>query len=137
MIACACRYARRASRERPAAGRLAYASKLASGLILLICRRFGPGVALVAVRGVVPKMAPALAALPALVKSAWVWLGGLSIATATAVSIGAAPAPVPVDSVPPAQVECAVRVDARHETCAVAGDGIAGRAVDEAGASVR
>ncbi len=110
LVACACRYARRATTEpaRGWYGRCLYAGRLAAGLVLLAGRRFGPGVALVAARGVLPKLAPALAALPALAKSAWVWLAGFSLAAMTALSVGSAPAPpAPGDPPAPAATECA------------------------------
>ncbi len=110
LIECACRYARRASRrlgpDRRGAG-LAYAGRLAAGLVLLAGRRFGPGVALVAARGVLPKLVPALAALPALVKSAWAWVGGFSLAALTAVTVGSAPTRPPALSPAAAEISCA------------------------------
>jgi hypothetical protein len=117
VIRCACRYARKASgweADHSPRARLAYAGRLVAGLALLTGRRFAPGVALVAARGVLPKLAPALGAVPALLKSAWVWLGGFSLAAATAVTIGGAPHPVPADGVQaPAAVECPATPDAR------------------------
>lgn len=101
VIECACRYARKASRLEADDGpraRAKYAVRLVAGLVLLSARRFGPGVALVAARGILPKLAPALAAVPALFKSVWVWIGGVSLAAATAATVTTAPAPPPADS---------------------------------------
>ncbi len=101
VIECACRYARKASRLEADHGpraRAMYAVRLVAGLVLLSARRFGPGVALVAARGILPKLAPALAAVPALFKSVWVWIGGFSVAAATAVTVTTSPAPAPADS---------------------------------------
>lgn len=103
VIECACRYARKASRLEADHGpraRATYALRLAAGLVLLSARRFGPGVALVAARGFLPKLAPAFAAVPALFKSVWVWIGGFSVAAATAVTVTTSPAPPPADSTP-------------------------------------
>jgi hypothetical protein len=107
VIRCACRYARKASgweADHSPRARAAYTGRLIAGLVLLTGRRFGPGVALVAARGVLPKLVPAMAAIPALLKSAWVWIGGLSLATATALSSGTVPA-IPGAAVHPAACE--------------------------------
>ena len=107
VIDCACRYARKASRLEADHGpraRARYAVRLVAGLVLLSARRFGPGVALVAARGILPKLAPALAAVPALFKSIWVWIGGFSMAAATAVTVTTAPASPPADSIRDASV---------------------------------
>ncbi len=109
LVACACRYARRATTDGPRgwSGRCLYAGRLAAGLVLLAGRRLGPGVVLVAVRGVLPKLAPALGVLPALAKSAWVWLAGFSLAAMTALSVESAPAPAAAGDPPaPAAIEC-------------------------------
>lgn len=130
VIRCACRYARKASgweADHSPRARAAYTGRLIAGLVLLTGRRFGPGVALVAARGVLPKLVPAMAAIPTLLKSAWVWLGGLSLATATAFTIGTTPA-IPGAAVHPAVCErsavadaaCASRTESAEEPAAEA-----------------
>lgn len=120
LIECACRYARRATSDSDRRGpgvRVAYAGRLAAGLVLLAGRRFGPGLALVAARGFLPKLTPALAALPALVKSAWAWIAGVSLAGLTAVTVGSAPAPAARDA-PGLEASCVHAAGSPEDACA-------------------
>ena len=137
VVECACRYARKASGFEADQGPracVAYAGRLIAGLVLLTGRRFGPGLALVAARPLATKLVPALAAVPALFKSVWVWLGGFSVAAATAITVGSSPAPAPptADPVPAAapasSTACAVEAEPVDGRCATPAE--ASRSVD-------